>query len=100
MKELKIMFKPEGGLDFVPAESLPNIFGGANIMPNGTGGWIPVPPVMNKREAILYLRLEQCPNPERTLRYYREKGLRCVQVGKELRFTKEAIDDFLRENLK
>jgi len=70
------------------------------VMPDGEGGWQPIPPLMNKREAILFLRLETAPNPERTLRYYREHGLKAVQIGKELRFTKKALDDFLTENQK
>ena len=72
---------------------------GDNVMPDGRGGWQPIPPVLTRQEAILYLRLDSSPNPERSLQYYRENGLKAVQLGKELRFTRGALDAFLEGKL-
>ena len=97
--QLKMVHEGNGIYGFHEAPDSAQIIGD-NVMQDGHGGWQPIPPVMDKSEAILYLRLDDSPNPERTLRYYREQGLKCVRVGKQLRFTKPALDDFLRENLK
>ena len=72
----------------------------SNMMPDGDGGWQPIPPVLTKEEAILYLRLDDASHPERSLRYYREHGLTGKRIGKELRFTQKALEDFLNGNPK
>ena len=97
--QLKMVHEGNGVYGFQECSDSAQIIGD-NVMPDGHGGCRPIFPVMTKHEAILFLRLDDCPNPERTLRYYREQGLKCVRVGKQLRFTKQALDDFLRENLK
>lgn len=59
----------------------------------------PVPYVMVEGDVIRFLRLDQAPNPDRTIRRYREKGiLRAVQVGKNVRFLLPDVLAFLEKN--
>ena len=56
------------------------------------------PELMTADEAIRYLRLDdtEVADPERTLRYYREKwGLRGTQVGRRLRYRRIELDRLL-----
>lgn len=50
---------------------------GAAMMPDGKGGWMPVPPTLTEDEAIRYLRLDtllKLKNPHKTLERYRAEG--------------------------
>lgn len=58
----------------------------------------PCPELLTADEAIRYLRLDdtKVADPERTLRYYREKwGLRGTQVGRRLRYRIIELDGLL-----
>ena len=58
----------------------------------------PCPELMTAEEAICYLRLDETEvdDPERSLRYYREKwGLRATQVGRRLRYRRMELDRLL-----
>ena len=58
----------------------------------------PCPELLLPVEAIRYLRLDETEvaDPERTLRYYREKwGLRATQVGRRLRYRRVELDRLL-----
>ncbi len=68
---------------------------GPVYMPDGR----PAPEVMTQEEAILFLRLNEADlkNPATTLQYYRDKGeLNGIRIGKTIRYTKEDLLDFLR----
>ena len=53
--------------------------------------------LLTEQEAIEYLGLENLPNPSRTLRYYREKGvLRGTKVGRRLCYLIIELDRFLQ----
>ncbi len=68
---------------------------GPVYMPDGS----PVPEVMTPQEAIHFLRLDQAnlKNPATTLQYYRDKGeLVGIRIGKSIRYTKEDLLEFLR----
>jgi len=70
-------------------------FQGTVYMPNG----IPAPEVMTQEEAIHFLRLDEAnlKNPAITLQYYRDKGdLKGIRIGKSIRYTKEDLLTFLR----
>ena len=55
-----------------------------SVLPDGQGGFTPCPELLTEAEAVRFLRLEGEPNPSRTLRYYREKGLLgATQVGRK-----------------
>ena len=72
-----------------------NIYPGPVYMPDGT----PVPEVMTQEEAIHFLRLDEADlkNPATTLQYYRDKKiLRGIRIGKTIRYTKEDLLNFLR----
>jgi len=59
-------------------------------MPDGKGGWMPVPEILTEDETLRFLRMDNIDikHPRETLRYYRKKyGLKGVQIGKALRFT-------------
>jgi hypothetical protein len=65
-------------------------------LPVGDGVFVPCPEVLMPREAALYLRLDLGGNWEQTLRYYREKRkLKGTRVGKHIRYTRKALDEFL-----
>ena len=58
----------------------------------------PCPELLTAEEAIRYLRLDETEgaDPERTLRYYREKwGLRGTQVGRRVRYRRIELDRLL-----
>ena len=58
----------------------------------------PCPELMTAAEAIRYLRLDDTDvaDPERTLRYYREKwALRGTQVGRRVRYRRIELDQLL-----
>ena len=58
----------------------------------------PCPELLTATEAIRYLRIDETEvaDPERTLRYYREKwGLRATQVGRRLRYRRIELDRLL-----
>ena len=72
---------------------------GPVYMPNG----IPAPEVMTQEEAIHFLRLDHADlkNPATTLQYYRDKGeLKGIRIGKTIRYTKEDLLTFLRNQSK
>jgi hypothetical protein len=59
----------------------------------------PAPEVMTAHEAIRFLRLDEADlkNPANTLQYYRDKGdLKGIRIGKSIRYTKEDLLNFLR----
>lgn len=71
-----------------------------DAMPDGRGGFQPVPALLTESEAIWYLRLdiEGPAKPENTLRYYRQRGkLKATQVGKHIRYTRKALQEFLEK---
>ena len=58
----------------------------------------PCPELLTSEEAVRYLRLNVNGHkrPDKTLRYYREKGkLRGVRVGKRIRYRREDLEAFL-----
>jgi hypothetical protein len=68
---------------------------GPVYMPDG----VPAPEVMTAQEAIHFLRLDEAnlKNPATTLQYYRDKGdLKGIRIGKSIRYTKEDLLNFLR----
>lgn len=62
----------------------------AAVTPGGSNG--PVPEVLTLAEAATYLRLPE----EEVVRAVRELGLAARAVGPEWRFSREAIQDWLR----
>ena len=82
--------------EFVPIPATAQFIGG-DVMPDGSGGWMPIPPLLNKEEAVHFLRLDNAPNPRRTLSYYQSQGLRGVRLGREVFFTRQDLEAFLRE---
>ncbi len=80
------------------AQNLVNIVISATILPDVNGRCTPCPEVLTEEEAIRYLRLDinGPKNPADTLRYYRERGkLKGTQIGKRIRYTRRALDEFL-----
>jgi hypothetical protein len=70
----------------------------SSVMPDGNGGWQPVPEVMLENELIKFLRLEELgiKNPVNTLRYYRERGkLHATRIGNRNAYTRRAACEFL-----
>ncbi|MHC4232195.1 MAG: helix-turn-helix domain-containing protein [Planctomycetota bacterium] len=62
-------------------------------MPDGTV----MPELLTEREAIVFLRIDQENNPERTLKYYRDKGqLRAVKIGTNLLYPKQELLSFIK----
>ena len=64
------------------------------FMPDGS----PVPEVMTKEDVIKFLRIDtgRTASPHLTLQYYREKNLlRGTQIGRNLRYTKQEVLNFL-----
>lgn len=68
-----------------------------NWMSDGNGGWQPVPSMLTQAEAIRYLRLDaiDVKNPMQTLGYYRRKGLKAVQVSKQILYKRADLDEFV-----
>jgi len=72
-----------------------NSYAGPVYMPGGT----PAPEVMTQQEAIHFLRLDEADlkNPATTLQYYRDQGeLTGTRIGKTIRYTREELLHFLR----
>jgi hypothetical protein len=64
------------------------------VMPDGNGGWQPVPEIMTPAEAARFLRIDSA-NYERTLSHYREKGkLHGTRIGKTLKYTRKELERF------
>lgn len=56
------------------------------------------PEIMTSTEAISFLRLdeiENLKNPEMSLQYLRQKGLRAIKIGKCLRYPKKELMRFI-----
>jgi hypothetical protein len=65
-------------------------------MPDGQGGWQPVPSLMTEAEVIRFLRLEDPPDPRKTLARYRDMGqLIAVKIGRWNRYRRQDVEDFL-----
>lgn len=59
----------------------------------------PAPYLLTEAEVIRILRLEKCPHPSNTIRYYRDRGmLKAVQVGKNVRFTLPDVLEFIENS--
>ena len=68
------------------------------VMPDGRGGWQPVPSLMTEAEAIRFLRLdaEDGCDPAQTLARYRNAGqLVAIRVGRWNRYRRQDVEDFL-----
>lgn len=67
------------------------------VLPDGKGGYEPCPELLTEEEAIRYLRLDATgvKDPRQSLRFYRERGLRGVRVGRCLRYRRVDLDAFL-----
>jgi len=73
---------------------------GPAMMPDGQGGWQPVPPVMTDAECIRYLRIDtlEVKNPKDTLSRLIELGhLRPTPISNRNFFTPEECDRCLRQ---
>ncbi len=69
-----------------------------NAMPDGKGGWQPVPSLMTEQEVIRFLRLDAEDNPDlvQTLARYRNAGqLVAIKVGRWNRYRRQDVEDFL-----
>ena len=70
----------------------------AEAMPDGQGGWQPVPSLMTEAEVIRFLRLdaEDGSDPIQTLARYRNTGqLVAIKVGRWNRYRRLDVEDFL-----
>lgn len=70
------------------------------VLPDGNDGFTPCPELLTEDEAIRYLRLDILgpAKPENTLRYYREKKkLKATKIGKKLRYSRKALNDFIEK---
>lgn len=70
----------------------------AEVMPDGQGGWQPVPSLMTEQEVIRFLRLEagDDSDPTQTLARYRNAGqLVAIKVGRWNRYRRQDVEDFL-----
>ena len=68
------------------------------ILPGPDGQDRACPELLTESEAIRFLRLdvEGPEKPEKTLQYYREKGLlKATQVGRRLRYQRKELMAFL-----
>jgi len=68
------------------------------VMPDGQGGWQPVPALMTEAETIRFLRLdvEDGTDPAQTLARYRNAGqLVAIKVGRWNRYRRQDVEDFL-----
>jgi hypothetical protein len=69
----------------------------AAMMPDGNGGWMPVPPTLTEDEAIRYLRLDtlSLKNPHKTLQRYRAEGyLESCSISNTNFYTPELLERF------
>lgn len=60
----------------------------------------PAPLVLSEQELISLLRLDGedgSKDPKLTLNYYRSRGLKCIQLGKHLRFYLPDVIQFLED---
>lgn len=67
-------------------------------MPDGQGGWQPVPVLMTEQEVVRFLRLdaEDGTDPAQTLARYRNAGqLVAIKVGRWNRYRRQDVEDFL-----
>ena len=67
-------------------------------MPDGKGGWQPVPALMTEEEVVRFLRLdtEDGADPAQTLARYRNAGqLVAIKVGRWNRYRRQDVEDFL-----
>jgi hypothetical protein len=63
-------------------------------------GGIPAPLVLTEPELISLLRLDGedgSKDPKLTLQYYRSRGLKCIQLGKHLRYYLPDVIKFLED---
>jgi hypothetical protein len=70
----------------------------AEVMPDGQGGWQPVPSLMTEHEVIRFLRLDtgDDSDPAQTLARYRNAGqLVAIKVGRWNRYRRQDVEDFL-----
>jgi len=70
----------------------------SEMMPDGQGGWQPVPLLLTEAEAIRFLRLDvdAAANPGQTLARYRNSGqLVAIKVGRWNRYRRQDIEEFL-----
>ena len=70
--------------------------GAFSVLPGGQGQLCP--DLLTEEETIRFLRLDvKGPgDPQKTLRYYRERGLlKATRVGKRLRYQRKELLDFL-----
>ena len=55
-----------------------------------------VPYVLTEQEAVKFLRIDTDNNPQRTLKYYRDKGqLRGTRIGSHYCYTKKELLAFI-----
>ncbi|MBL7152074.1 MAG: hypothetical protein ISS79_00015 [Phycisphaerae bacterium] len=74
------------------------IIAASDLMPDGNGGWQPVPKVLTPAEAVRYLGLDNFAgdNPVVCLERYRKIGkLKGTYLSRTHGFTVKALDDFL-----
>ena len=63
-----------------------------HYMPDGSI----MPELLTEEEAVLFLRLETESNPERTLKFYRDKGqLRGVKIGRNFLYPQKEVLQFI-----
>ena len=70
----------------------------AEAVPDGQGGWQPVPSLMTEQEVIRFLRLgaEDGCDPAQTLARYRNAGqLVAIKVGRWNRYRRQDVEDSL-----
>ncbi len=68
------------------------------VLSDGNGNFVPCPELLTEQEAARYLRLDidGSSDPERTLKYYRDKGeLIAIKVGRKNRYRRQDLDNFL-----
>lgn len=68
------------------------------VLPDGAGGWTPCPTLLTEAEAIRYLRLDLLgrKGPNKTLQYYRERGLiKATRISNVNMYLRESLDEFL-----
>jgi len=70
------------------------------VMPDGLGGWQPVPSLMTEEEVVRFLRLdaEDGTDPAQTLARYRNAGqLVAIKVGRWNRYRRQDVENFLAQ---
>lgn len=67
------------------------------VLPDGNGSFTPCPEVLTEDEAIRYLRIDkQKADAVKTLAYYRgQKLLKVTKIGKNLLYSRKALDEFI-----